>query len=68
MMTFGLKPGDEFTISVVMQDLDLDEFYHTENTQISFLLHVNPVVSVLMRRQVLVIQKTQRTRPAGPVH
>ena len=67
-MAFGLKTGDEFTISVVMQDLDLDENSITENTQISFPLRVNPVVSVVMRRQVLVIRKTQRTRPTGPVH
>ena len=59
-MTSGLKDGEEFPISVVMQDLDLDENSITRNTQISFHLHVNAVVSVVMRRQVLVIQKIQR--------
>ena len=32
MMTSGLKAGEEFSISVVMQDLDLDEFYHREHS------------------------------------
>ena len=67
-MTSDLKAGEEFPISVVMQDLDLDENSSIRSTQISFLLHVNAVVSVVMRRQVLVIQKIQRNRPTGPVH